>query len=162
MACYKLKIYDRIYPTFRANLIFITKRNLSNITHVRSYKTGSDTFALKHYLNKFLSCDLLITYPLMYSNINFPLSSSTLTSSIELNDDAKDFLTYFYNIQKSEIISNPTKVKTDLEQYAISLGATIEYFVILDDPTIVGIDKIFISAYLKGMYNTTIPANRWI
>lgn len=156
----KFKISEFMISQFRANLIFITRRNYTGITMARSYKTGTDGFAYKHYLNKYMNCDLINVHPIMSSNVNFPLSGSS--TEIELNDDAKSFLDYFYKIEKSEIISNPDKVKTDLEQYIIGLGSTIVDFVILDDPAIVGVDKIFISAYLKGIYNTMIPANRWI
>lgn len=157
----KYNIPDLFYDVIRLNIINFHKRiEHENLIFIRSYKTGIDSFIYKHYIDKYLSCKLIITHPVMSSNVNYPLSGST--SSIDLNDDAKSFLTYFYDIQKTEIISNPDKVKTDLEQYVISLGANIDYFIILDDPAIVGVDKIFISAYMKGMYNTKIPANMWI
>lgn len=158
----KFKISNHIFPQFRANLILVTKRsnNYTGLVTARSYKTGTDGFALKHYFNKYLNCDLINVHPIMHDNVSLPLCGSI--TEIELNDDAKSFLTYFYQIEKTEIISNPAKVQNDLEQYTISLNGYIEYFAILDDSDIVGIDKIFISADFKGMYNTTIPAQRWL
>lgn len=157
----KYQIPDFFYDLLRLNIINFHKRiEHENLIFIRSYKTGIDSFIYKHYIDKYLSCKLIITHPVMSSNVNFPLSGSS--SSIDLNDDGKSFIDYFYKIEKAEIISNPDKVKTDLEQYVISLSANIDYFIILNDPAIVGVDKIFISAYLKGMYNTRIPANRWI
>lgn len=156
----KLKISDFYYPSFRANLIFVTSRNYDGITTARSYKLGTDVFALKHYFNKYMNCDIIIVNPKMYNNINFPISRSI--PEIELNEDAKSFLIYFYNIQKEDIINNPDKVKNDLEQYAISLGDTIEDFIILNDPIFIEAGKVFISVRLKNIYNVKIPVNRWI
>jgi len=155
----KLKISDLNYLLLRTNLIFFTQRNIEGFTMVRSYKAGSDVFAAKHYLNKYTSCDILIVHPVMFEGEKFPLGSTKIE---DIHDDTKTFLNYFHQIPKNTIINDPNDVETSLEQVAIDLGYTIEDFVIIDDTTFVGTDKLFISVNFKGSYNTTTLANRWL
>jgi len=159
----KLNMTDFFYDLFRLNIINFHKReHVTNLTFIRSYKTGVDTFALKHYMDTYLPNDneLMIIHPIMYDEINHPITTALPFS--EINDDAKDFINYFYNIEKLGIINDPTEVQNDLEQYANSIEGSITNFEIIDDPVFVGVDKIFISASFMGIYNTTVQSNRWL
>lgn len=160
----KLKILDMVYPTFRDNLIFITKRNSSNLTHVRSYKTGVDSFVIKHYLNKYMvNCDLLITHPIMFENTYFPLGTNNFIEEIKTTHQSTfDFLNYFHQIKKNSIMNSPNDVQADLEQYAISLNNSIEDFIIINDIDFVGIDKVYISMSFNGNYGSRIFVNKWL
>jgi len=156
----KLKMSDFYYSLFRNNLFLLTQRNNEEITTVRSHKGGPDIFALNHYFNKYTSCKILIVHPVMFEGEQIPLTNAVTLE--EIHDDTKTFLNYFYQIPKDTIVNDPGGVEAAVEQAATDLGHTIENFIIIDDATFVGADKLFISVEFKGAYNTTFPANRWL
>jgi hypothetical protein len=158
----KLNINEHYYSFFRTNMIFLTARNMSNITYVRCYKSGVDTFAMKHYMNKYMTSDLLIVHPIMFDNTFYPLDFTTNIND-EIYDNIKIFLNYFHTISKDEIINNPNKVKTDLEKYATDMEHYIEDFTIIDDPVFIGVNKVFISMNFNGgVYNSRFPIYKWL
>jgi len=150
-----LNIPDDMFKMMRAVCLFATRRkNSKDITMVRSYKNGSDTFAIQHYLKKYLSCDLLVVKPLMIENTNIPYSTFT-----DFNPDAEQFRNYFYSITKQDLISDLKNTKLKLQKYASGLNVRIDNLLITKKSEFVGENNVLIALRFRGMFNTSLFFN---
>jgi len=151
----KLKLPDIRFDALRVFLQRLTSRNVTGYTFVRSYKLGSNTFALKHYCKKYLNIEMLIVHPVNLTDVPFPMYTTIKDSSI-LHDNTKQFLHYFSELKKDTI------TESDVMEKAILFEGDIEDFAIVDDPKFVGEGKIFVSVDFKGDYNSTVSVHRWL
>jgi len=157
-----LKIPDKLYEMLKIIFYWFTSRNTpSNVMLARSYKTGSDSIAIKHYINKYCNFEFLPIYPINYIGTKIPIS--TFGDIDAVSAEAKDFCNYFHQIEKSTIINDSAgAIQADLEKYASNLGYEAKEFLIVDDPEYVGIGKVFISVVFYGPHNSKLMTNRWL
>lgn len=156
-----LNIPDDTYYLLRKNLEWLTSREpLSNMIVTRSYKIGTESLAINHYINKYMNCEFAPIAPKFFTGTSVPISASIDVE--ELHQETKDFFAYFDQVEKSAIISDSTAVQADLEQYADGLGCSTEDFFIIDDVEFVGSGNIFMSIKFTGPYNSTVTANKWL
>jgi len=157
----KLMIPDQLYELLKMNLYWFESRNTpSNVTIARSYKSGSETLALYHYINKYCTFGFLPVEPVKYPGTNIPVANSVDIN--EVSDETKNFADYFEQIDNTAIENYLTDNPTDsIELYATNLGYNAEKTLIIDDPNFVGSDNIFATTIFKGPYNSDFIANRW-
>jgi hypothetical protein len=152
-----LGLNPRHTSAFTASLHWLEQRQPSAHVQVRCYKQGAEAFALAHYCRKYQpQVELLIVHPVMYPGTNYAMTSSH--PDFEPGEPGApqslfDFADRFYSYTKEDFQTNALGVKTELEEYAISLGPKIEGLVHWNVCTLeefVGKDKILISAWYKG------------
>lgn len=84
------------YPEQTIKLMeWVTQRDIKGYTTCRSWKTGTDSWAFKHYTKKYFDIDVLTIDPLEYAGTKVPMSGHTKKE--DLTEAFTDFHQLFHD-----------------------------------------------------------------